>query len=106
MNPGFFSRVYQVVAQIPAGSVATYAQVAAMAGSPGAARTAGYAMAQAPEGLPCHRVIRSDGALASGDIFGGMATQRAMLEAEGVRFLGSGRVDLGASQWRPERKAR
>ena len=88
--------MYETVAKIPAGRVATYGQIALMLGSPGAARTVGWAMRAGPVGLPCHRVIRSDGALAPADVFCG---QRDMLENEGVRFLQNGRVDLKSSLW-------
>ena len=57
MTYSFYQAVYQVTAQIPAGRVATYGQIAFLAGRPRASRIMGGAMARAPEGLPCHRVI-------------------------------------------------
>lgn len=57
MTYSFYQAVYQVTAQIPAGRVATYGQIAFLAGRPRASRIVGGAMARAPEGLPCHRVI-------------------------------------------------
>ena len=107
----FAERVYCVVRRIPAGSVATYGQVAALAGAPRSARFVGFALHANPEPgvIPCHRVVFRDGSLAPGFAFGGPERQRALLEAEGVRFMpGSGaaagadgwRVDLDACQWR------
>ena len=62
--PGdFFQRVYRLVACIPPGQVATYGQIAAILGSPRAARTVGWAMQAAGEGVPCHRVVNASGAL-------------------------------------------
>ena len=85
---GFFQRAYGIVRQIPAGRVATYGQIAAMHSSPGVAG-----------GVPCHRVVFKDGALAPGFAFGGPEAQRALLEDEGVGFLPDGRVDMHAFQW-------
>ena len=70
MTYSFYQAVYQVTAQIPAGRVATYGQIAFLAGRPRASRIVGGAMARAPEGLPCHRVIylcrcRWNGAMSS-----------------------------------------
>lgn len=91
----FYRRVWDIVAQIPAGRVISYGQLAILAGRPGAPRLAGRAMREAPSGLPCHRVLRSDGSLAPGDMFHGL--QRKMLEQEGVVFRPSGRVDMKRS---------
>lgn len=100
---GFFAAVYAVVAQIPAGKVATYGQVALLAGKPGAARVVGWAMAGAPPelNLPCHRVVAQTGQLAPEYAFGGKDAQRRMLEGEGVIFLKGGRIDMRSSIWRP-----
>jgi methylated-DNA-protein-cysteine methyltransferase-like protein len=94
---GFFAGVYSVVSHIPAGKVATYGQIAMMLGSPGAARTVGWAMRAAPPGLPCHRVVNQKGELSPVDIFGGI--QRELLEREGVPFLPGGRIDLRSCLW-------
>ena len=97
----FTDSVYAIVKQIPAGKVATYADVAASAGSPGAARAVGMAMKQNPDpaAVPCHRVVGSDGRM-HGYAFGdGVTTKRALLAQEGVRFKGD-RVDLEVSAWR------
>ena len=99
MTYSFYQAVYQVTAQIPAGRVATYGQIAFLAGRPRASRIVGGAMARAPEGLPCHRVIYGDGRLSPLDVFGGPGIQRMLLEAEGVPFLPDGRVDLSRCRW-------
>lgn len=92
-------RVYQLVAQIPRGKVATYGQLALLAGSPRASRIVGAAMYRAPAGLPCHRVLYRDGTLCCDQAFGGKEIQRQLLEAEGVPFLPDGRVDLKRCLW-------
>lgn len=97
----FTQMVYGAVRRIPAGKVATYGQIALMAGSPRASRIVGALMAAVPEreGLPCHRVVYRDGSLCPGDAFGSPDLQRQALEGEGVRFLPDGRVDLAPSGW-------
>ena len=87
--------VYSVVAQIPAGRVTTYGQIARLVGMPGYARRVGHALAAAPAGLPCHRVVNSAGRTAPH-----WTEQRPMLEAEGVRFRKNGCVDLTHSGWK------
>ncbi len=101
---GFFKDVYEIVARIPAGKVASYGQIAAMLGNPLAARTVGWAMASAPAGLnlPCHRVVNKVGRLSPDSVFGGYEVQRAELEAEGVVFRKDGRIDMKKSMWRPD----
>ena len=100
-----YPRFHAVVRRIPEGRVATYGQVAAMAGLPGRARQVGYAMAALPEGsdLPWHRVINARGEVSrrtGGRTF--ERIQRALLEAEGVRFDDRGRVDLARFRWDPD----
>jgi len=97
----FFSRVYRLVACIPSGQVATYGQIAAMLGNPGAARTVGWAMQAASDGLPCHRVVSASGALSPPEVFG-PGVQRERLEHEGVSFLPNGRIDLKHHLWSGE----
>jgi len=101
---GFFKEVYDIVARIPEGKVATYGQIAAMLGNPRAARTVGWAMASAPSHLrlPCHRVVNREGRLSPDWVFGGYEAQRAELEAEGVLFRRDGRIDMKKCLWRPE----
>ena len=93
---GFFARVYQAVRHIPRGRVATYGQVAALAGTPRGARAVGWAL-RALRGriaarVPWHRVVGAGGRL-SPRVGGGEARQRARLLKEGIVFRG-GRVDL------------
>lgn len=95
----FPEAVYQIVRQIPKGKVATYGQIAMLAGSPRASRIVGAAMFRAPAGLPCHRVLYRDGTLCCDHAFGGKEIQRQMLEAEGITFLPDGRVDLKEHLW-------
>ena len=101
MEDTFPKRVYELVRCIPEGRVATYGQLALLAGSPRAARIVGAVMARAPAGLPCHRVLYRDGSLCCERAFGGKAVQRQLLEREGVPFLPDGRVDLRLCLWQP-----
>ena len=93
---GFFVRVYQAVRRIPRGRVATYGQVAALAGTPRGARAVGWALralrGRQASRVPWHRVVAAGGRL-SPRVGGGEARQRARLVAEGVVFR-AGRVDL------------
>jgi methylated-DNA-protein-cysteine methyltransferase-like protein len=99
MMANFTEKVYAIVAQIPAGRVATYGDVARLAGKPGASRAVGMAMShnQDTERVPCHRVVGSDGSM-HGYAFGGNERKRAILAAEGVAMAGD-RVDLALSRW-------
>lgn len=92
-----------MVREIPTGTIATYGQLAWLAGSPRASRIVGAAMAKAPEGqnLPCHRVLYTDGRLLPGGAFGGMEIQRQLLQKEGITFLQDGRVDVKNNLWQP-----
>ncbi len=84
----FKEKVFEAVARIPKGRVATYGQVASMAGFPGASRAVGNAihMNTDPVAVPCHRVVCADGRLGSNYGLGGPAKQRERLEAEGIEF--------------------
>ncbi|NLW55579.1 MAG: MGMT family protein [Firmicutes bacterium] len=99
---GFFQRVYQIVAQIPAGKVATYGQIAALLGAARNARIVGWAMHKAPPelNLPCHRVVNKAGTMGPGYLFA-PGEQRMLLEAEGVTFTLDGRIDLEKHLWDP-----
>ncbi|HEX2953997.1 MAG TPA: methylated-DNA--[protein]-cysteine S-methyltransferase [Bacillota bacterium] len=101
----FFKKVYELVAVVPKGKVVTYGEIAAALGSPQGARTVGWAMRAAPEGLglPCHRVVNRQGKLAPEPVFGGRNIQRMMLEAEGVTFLEDGRIDMEKHRWQFEK---
>lgn len=95
-----FSAFYAVVRRIPAGKVATYGQIARLAGMPRCARTVGYAMAACSDpSVPCHRVVdRCGGTKAAFDRLA-PGTQRALLEAEGVLFRPDGTADLESCLW-------
>ncbi len=100
---GSYSRIYDVVRRIPVGRVATYGQVAALAGLPGHARQVGYALNALPEDsdIPWQRVINAQGEVsprASGS--GAEHYQRFLLEEEGVVFDPRGRVDLKRFGWK------
>ena len=99
-----FERIYDIVRQIPPGKVATYGQIARLAGNPRWSRVVGYALHVNPEfgNIPCHRVVSREGRTAPAFAFGGNDVQRAMLEAEGVTFLPDGQVDLLKYLWKPE----
>jgi methylated-DNA-protein-cysteine methyltransferase-like protein len=115
--------IYSVVREVPKGSVATYGQVAMLAGFPRHARLAGYALfnlparysgiAEGPKGLelisplprrtvPWWRVINAQGRISYSDARGGHDhLQRTLLEAEGVEFSPAGRVSLRRFIWHP-----
>ena len=97
----FQDKIYKIAAKIPKGRVATYGQLAKMAGKPRAARAVGMCMKHNPDmkTVPCHRVVASDGKL-TGYAFGnGIPTKKKMLLKEGVVFKGE-RVDIAHSGWR------
>ena len=85
----FERAVYEAVKKIPEGNVATYGQIAEMAGFPRAARAVGNALHRNPDetNVPCHRVVNSDGRLARNFGFGGPEEQRRRLMAEGVYVM-------------------
>lgn len=91
-----FEKIYEVVKSIPEGKVATYGQVALLAGNPRWARVVGYALHVNPEPgiIPCHRVVNREGRVAPGFAFGGEGVQRQLLESEGIVFETDGRIDL------------
>ena len=93
---GVFERIYNVVSAIPKGKVATYGQVAMLAGNPRWARVVGYALHNNPKPgvIPCHRVVNREGRVAEAFAFGGGNRQRELLEAEGIIFEEDGTVDL------------
>lgn len=104
MSSPVFNTFYDIVKRIPAGKVATYGQIARLAGIPRGGRIVGYAMASCPadSGIPCHRVVdRLGGTKAAFDTYS-KGTQRAMLEAEGVLFLPDGTVDMAKCTWQPD----
>lgn len=100
-----YADIYDVVRSIPPGRVATYGQVAELAGRPGAARVVGAAMRQAGgQDIPWQRVVGKKGKrtakVAIHDPVGG-ATQRMLLESEGVEFTDRGTIRLDDYGWLP-----
>ncbi|HEY6098015.1 MAG TPA: MGMT family protein, partial [Anaeromyxobacter sp.] len=91
------------VARIPRGRVATYGQVARLAGAPGQARLVGYALAALPDGssLPWHRVVNARGEISPRRDGGPSRLQRVRLERERVRFDERGAIPLAELRWRP-----
>lgn len=88
-------RIYEAVKQIPRGKVATYGQVAAMAGNPKMARAVGNALHKNPDpdSIPCYRVVNAKGELSGEFAFGGRGAQARLLESDGIEVR-DGRVDL------------
>ena len=95
-----FERVYEIVKRIPRGKVATYGQIAIMAGDPKGARTVGWALHGNPdeENIPCYRVVDRNGHVSSAFAFGGSNMQIALLAADGIPCE-DGTVDLAQFQW-------
>ncbi len=100
------ARIYALARKVPRGHVATYGQIAALAGLPGHARQVGYAMAALPFGtdVPWHRVINAQGRVSKRADPWGEGLQRNLLEAEGVKFDRGGGVALRRYQWRLRRR--
>ena len=101
-----YERIYAVIRRIPAGRVATYGQIAALAGIPGHARRVGYALYALPphSPVPWHRVVNARGRLSLGTVVPeGDVEQRIRLEIEGVEFDADGGISLERYQWRAPR---
>src|ERR1051325_5552350 len=98
---GSYERIYAAVRRIPRGRVATYGQIARVAGLAGHARQVGYALhaLKSSTAVPWQRVVNAVGAISLGPARGGM-TQRMLLEAEGVGFDARGRTQLRKFGWR------
>lgn len=96
--------IYALVRAIPRGRVATYGQIAGLAGFPRHARQVGYAMAAlaGDAGVPWHRVVNARGEISARAAGAGAERQRELLEHEGVAFDAAGRIDMRRYQWRPE----
>ncbi|MGI8817668.1 MAG: MGMT family protein [Gemmatimonadales bacterium] len=98
-----YQRIYRVVRRIPQGRVATYGQVASLAGLAGHARQVGYALHALPDGtiVPWHRVVNAAGRISARATPGGDLVQRLLLEREGIRLDARGRVSLDQVRWKP-----
>jgi O-6-methylguanine DNA methyltransferase len=101
----FAARVLAAVRRIPPGRVATYGDVAALAGRPRAARAVGNIMrgCQRPD-VPCHRVIGAAGRL--GGYGGSEFLKRSLLMAEGLTVSGGGVREFARVRWQPPRRGR
>jgi methylated-DNA-protein-cysteine methyltransferase-like protein len=99
-----YDEIYAVVSSIPRGKVATYGQVADLAGLPRRARMVGYALRELPEGsgVPWHRVVNASGSISSRGRPHSERAQKALLEAEGVVFSRRNRLSLNKFRWKPE----
>lgn len=99
MENTLYDKIYLVVAQVPAGQVTTYGDVARIVGGGADARVVGYAMADLGRHpfrlpVPWQRVINAQGGISTRG-----PSQRQLLEAEGVTFTAQGRVDLRRHRW-------
>ena len=96
-------RIYETIREIPPGSVASYGQVAEVAGIPRGARQVGWALRQLPSGhdVPWHRVITVSGRIAFAKGTAAFRRQRELLMAEDVVVI-AGRVDMQTYRWQPD----
>jgi methylated-DNA-protein-cysteine methyltransferase-like protein len=104
-----YAKILAVVRRVPRGKVATYGQVAALAGFAHAPRLAGYALHALPEGspLPWHRIVGAGGKLSLGRLSpDGAVLQKLKLAAEGVSFDPRGRVRMSVHAWKGKPVAR
>ena len=95
-------RIYEAVKKIPYGKVATYSQIARLAGNSKMSRAVGNALHKNPDpdGIPCYRIVNAQGRLADAFVFGGVHVQQQLLEADGIEVK-DGKVDLGRYQYKP-----
>ena len=103
LNENLIYEILSVVEEIPAGCVATYGQIAALAGNPRWARVVGYALHVNPDPseIPCYRVVNRQGKVSSAFAFGGENMQIQLLSADGVEFV-DGHVNMEKYLWRPD----
>lgn len=96
-----FEKIYEVVKKIPRGKVATYGQIARLAGNARWSRVVGYALHSNPDpdGIPCFRVVNRFGGLAPAFAFGGADVQADLLRAEGIEVGTDNIVDLDKYMW-------
>ncbi len=103
---GAYELIYAVVRRIPKGRVATYGQVAALAGLPGHPRQVGYALSALRDAspVPWHRVVNAKGEISRRSTPGYENEQQALLEQEGVKFDSTRRIDLARFRWKTRRQ--
>jgi methylated-DNA-protein-cysteine methyltransferase-like protein len=99
-----YERIYSIVRRIPVGKVATYGQIARLAGLAGHARQVGYALNALPddEDVPWHRVINAKGEISKRTEPMHERMQRELLEAEGIVFGKDNRISLSRYRWKPQ----
>ncbi len=99
-----FDKIYECVKKIPYGKVATYGQIAAMAGNPHWSQVVGYALHvnPDPEHIKCHRVVNRFGEVSPAFAFGGANVQIELLRGEGVEVSDDGKVNLKEYLWNGE----
>jgi methylated-DNA-protein-cysteine methyltransferase related protein len=100
----FFSKVYEVVKQIPPGRVTSYGAIAACLGTPGSARMVGWAMNashHASEFIPAHRVVNRNGLLTGKHHFDTPDAMQELLESEGIQVVDEQIVDFKRVFWDP-----
>lgn len=104
---GLYARICEVVRRVPRGKVATYGQIARLAGIPGHARQVGYALHALPREseVPWHRIINAKGEISLKGEGPWEHRQRDLLEHEGVQFDQGGRISLRRFQWSPDAPA-
>ena len=95
-----FDLIYEQVKRVPRGKVATYGQIASLAGNPRWSRVVGYALHVNPEPgvIPCHRIVDRNGRLSPAFAFGGVNMQAELLKREGVEVTDL-HVDLSKYMW-------
>ena len=100
-NKSAFELIYEQVKKIPRGKVATYGQLAILAGNPRWARAVGYALHTNPDpvNIPCYRVVNREGRLSDAFVFGGINRQAELLEADGIEVRADNTVDLEKYLW-------
>lgn len=101
MPSELYDQFYAVIRRVPRGKVATYGQIAVVAGFPRHARHVGYALRALPEGskVPWHRIINASGRVSARAYPGPDELQRKLLEDEGIELSPSGRVNLDRYRW-------
>jgi methylated-DNA-protein-cysteine methyltransferase related protein len=99
--------IHAAVRRVPRGRVATYGQIAELAGLEGHARQVGYALHALPSnsGVPWHRVVNARGEVSARSSGDSHELQRHLLESEGIDFDARGRIDLGRFRWKPRTSA-
>jgi len=99
---GQYNQIYDIVREIPSGRVATYGQIADLAGIPGQPRRIGYALSALPadSNVPWHRVINAKGEISIRSGGGSENLQKKLLKQEGIKFDRNGRVSLDLFRWR------